>query len=73
MTDIEEGSLSGRTTTTAGTDFVISFPDREKDPTLQGKISIGLHSTVSKVGFNCYERDQSSTESRYFSLPTLDN
>ena len=73
MTDVEEGSLSGRTTTTAGTDFVISFPDREKNPTLHGKISIGLHSTVSKVGFNCYERDQSATVSRYFRLPTLDN
>ena len=73
MTNLKEGSLSGRTTTTAGTDFIISFPDSEKNPTLQGKISIGLHSMVSKVGFNCYERDQTSTESRCFRLPTLDN
>lgn len=73
MTNLKEGSLSGRTTTTAGTDFIISFPDSKKNPTLQGKISIGLHSMVSKVGINCYERDQTSTESKCFRLPTLDN
>lgn len=73
MTNLKEGSLSGRTTTTVGTDFVISFPDSEKEPTLEGKISIGLHSMVSKVGVNCYERDQTSTGSQCFKLPTLDN
>lgn len=56
QTKITPGALAGRETFTAGTDFIISFPESEGQPILAGLLRVQLRSTCGKAGLKCAER-----------------
>lgn len=68
--NIHEGSLTGRTTLSAGTDYIISFPETE-EPQLQGNLRVQLHSAAAKAGQKCAQRDEIANFKQIFKLPRL--
>lgn len=60
-TNLHEGALCGRTTFTAGTDYLISFQGSTVAPLLKSTNKVTLRSTCSKAGKNSAEREKTYT------------
>ncbi len=74
-TNMHEGALAGRATFTAGTDFVISYPEKYNNvyyiPQLNGTLEVTLRRTCGKCGDVCAEDTNPQTFSCELTLPAL--
>lgn len=70
-TTMIEGALVGRKSFTAGTDFIISFPESDKAPVITGSIYVQLRSTCGKAGIKCHEDTKYVSTWKTISLPYL--
>lgn len=71
MTDLHEGSLTGRTKLQAGTDFIISFKESNSAPKVKATFGVNLRSSCSKVGTVCYVRNKYVEVSDTLVLPFI--
>ncbi len=70
-TAMEEGALAGRKSFTAGTDFIISFPESTVNPLLKGELRVELRRTCGKMGLECHEATDILSEDWIIKLPSL--
>lgn len=69
-TNMHAGSLTGRSALSAGTDYIISFPENVT-PILKSQLRVKLKSSAGKCGSICGERENKVYHEKEFALPYL--
>lgn len=70
-TNMHEGSLTGRQTMNAGTDYMISFPENVTAPQLSCSLYVTLKRTCGKAGKVCHVGTTTAVFNDIFTLPYL--
>lgn len=70
-TNMYEGAAAGRSSLSVGMDYLISFPDSEKEPAMHLETTVTLRSTCGKCGSICGERTTNTTGERNIYLPVI--
>lgn len=70
-TSMHEGALCGRETLTAGTDYIISFPNSTEAPQLTSTNRVMLRTSCGKMGVTCGKEDREVTFTDAIALPFL--
>lgn len=70
-TNMYEGAAAGRASLNTGMDYIISFPDTQKEPSLKLSLDVTLRSSAGKCGKICGERTDKVSCEKIIKLPVV--